>query len=1337
MRHYVKIKNARKSVLVLNDRGELIEYASGTPCINNDGSSNFNKCGVCIDRVRPLIRPTLENRIYSGLEEFICKPNSRYAKRFPCVKKCLDVIAAWIDYMDAFCAKGTDVTEQIIKYAIENLVKDGLVTHFVDSVLLNNRVNRVCQEIDSLGMEQAVLRNMNVWRFINEKDYWLSQNCQDSSGTSRELSSEINSHVHECTKGSKNSDVEVEIGSVARRVQHCTCEKSFACKSSSHRKINNTESLEVQTCREETEVTGKPRQKTLYFAKENADEFKVTRATMTSDCNYVSIGGKSCKLKVVVHKTTSTNCSTILNLAKVTSISVPCKPSHLIVRIFEADPSLSGPSLILMRSSIESGIYDACSCLNDILQKLDHATIRDSCLSCEIRPGHIDLNLRRRRTFKIRLFLARVPTCHSCCKRDKCTSYENATTEGGELQPLKNVDVPIDRCCKDMAKCNGEDEGPRVVFCAPCSNSSLLEETKGKTNKAVKPEEKLEGKVSKNELDFVWSRKVEKEVDFLLSPCSMRVQEAENSAVSCAGIQGDEKRIERSEEIDGNRVRLCVNEIKEENESRATEDRCQVETCENQSVAENSRNKRELCDSKCSCSSDSLEGGAPCECVSRESGSTTGNCNSNQCFCHIFFRSNTMHIDERGEDDVCANRPELDNFKDTNLVGATDCCYCPGEDALKVQAIPPQAVGGILKLEMNVQQMGNNVDRMKEINLEGKKHTLQPKDSALEAKAGHVELAGDAFQVKSGVCQVKGIILAGEESSPRTSMLETRKRISEMNEQYSEDSISVPNCNYPATDCGAKCSCDGMDPSNAAARNIEPESFSVCARPSGTYLNFEVLKTSSLNLAEANLRGFSRRSNVFTDRDGYSKKDLSPKSRGTAANPAPSYRWSTLQPKLRGEPKRLMNFTIPAPTYFTKNLCGGESVTEMQNKAKEENYFPIFSRCRNRFWRSSIIPSNFCGPSSAVSIDRIKHLIRKKLGRMLLKERNKGTNTSKTFLKNDRYLVSISSGKLNGKRIIREPIASSSDRCCVAAKCRVVKQGETVAERNFAIRKRGAFEESVKKRYRKLIQDTEVFKRIRAVNVSRILGQMRVVKSAGRHKTTNQKEEEGMKGKLEARNERRCSCNCGENSNKAASVASDGSAQILFTGGDTRKKEMAERYVNLDKIVYEGSRNLKEKKCLKRYHDVVDFHPKLSSRRSYHGKRCPGCEPSQISDDRTKNENDASCDVVPEDVKDELGSDKLRSFQKRSFNFEDDCDEDNDVDRLFSNYERHMNNLSADFRLKLLQYVALCRSVKDSLVTRLQSDDVHKVSLGSVYGRKSIPRMTHSNNPIAADDITR
>lgn len=1100
--------------------------------------------------------------------------------------------------------------------------------------------------------------------------------------------------------------MEVEIGSVAKEVQHYTCEKSFACKSSYRRKINDTESLELQTCRKKTEVTGEPCENILHFAKENADEFRVTRATMTSDYNYANTGGKNCKLKVVVHKTTSTNCAAILNLARVTSISVPCKPSHLIVRIFEADPSLSDPSLILMRRNFENGIYNACSCLNDILKKLDYATIRDSCLSCEIRPSHIDLNLRRRRTFKIRLFLARVPTCHSVCKRDRCMSYENATTQGGELLPLTNFDAPIDRCCKDMAKCNEERGGRRVVFYSPCSNTSLLEEKKGKTNKAVKLEEKIEGKLPKNELDFVRSRKVEKAIDFLLSPCSTRVQEKANSAVSCVGIQQDEKRSERSEDIHGNRVRLCLNEIKKEKEWRATEDRCQVEQIVDANVENGISEKIEPCDSKCSCSFDSLEGGAQRECVSRESGSTTGSCNPNQCFCHIFFRNNTMHTDKRGQDDVCANCPELDNFKDTDRVEGTDCFYCPGEDALKVQAIP------------NVQQMRNNVVRMKEINLEGKKHTLRPKDSALEAKAGISELAEDAFQVKRGAFQAKRNIPAGEEGSPRTSTcaLGTRKRISEMKEQYSEDSIYVPNCNYAATDRDAKCPCDGMDLSNAAARTIEPESFSIRARPSEIYLNFEVLKTSPSNLTEANMRDFSRRSNVFTGREGFSKKDLSPKSRETATNTLPSCRWSTLKPKLR-KPKHAMSFAIPAPSYSTRNLRGSESIAETENKAKEEKYFPIFSQCRNRFWRSSIIPRNICGSSSAVSIDRMKHLIRKKLGRMLLKEKDKGTNTSKTFLKNDRYLVSISSGKLSRKRIIREPITSSSNRCSVAAKSRnrVAEQGEAFAEGNFAARKKDAFEESVKKRYRKMIQDTEIFRKIRAVNISRILGQKRVVKSTGRHKATNQKEDEGMKGKLGARNKRRSSCDCRENSNKDVSVASYGSARILFAGSDTRKKQMAGQYVYLDKVIYEGSRNLEEKKFLKRYHGVVEFYP--NSRRSYQRKKCPGCEPSQISDDRTKDENDASCDVVSEDAEDELRSGKSRSFQKRSFNLEDDCDEDNDVDRLFSNYERQINNLSADFRLKLLQYVALCRSVKDSLVTRPRSGDVYKVSLGSVYGR--------------------
>lgn len=87
------------------------------------------------------------------------------------MKRCLDAVAAWLNYLDAFRAK--DIEEEAIKHAIEYLLKDGRVTHLEDPVVPNAGINRV--DLDSLT-EQNAIKNRNVWSFIKEKDYWL---CQD------------------------------------------------------------------------------------------------------------------------------------------------------------------------------------------------------------------------------------------------------------------------------------------------------------------------------------------------------------------------------------------------------------------------------------------------------------------------------------------------------------------------------------------------------------------------------------------------------------------------------------------------------------------------------------------------------------------------------------------------------------------------------------------------------------------------------------------------------------------------------------------------------------------------------------------------------------------------------------------------------------------------------------------------------------------------------------------------------------------------------------------------------------------------------------------------------
>ena len=102
-----------------------------------------------------------------------------------------------------------------------------------------------------------------------------------------------------------------------------------------------------------------------------------------------------------------------------------------------------------------------------------------------------------------------------------------------------------------------------------------------------------------------------------------------------------------------------------------------------------------------------------------------------------------------------------------------------------------------------------------------------------------------------------------------------------------------------------------------------------------------------------------------------------------------------------------------------------------------------------------------------------------------------------------------------------------------------------------------------------------------------------------------------------------------------------------------------------------------------------DFFIDSRSLRSYSRKNCE----RNFVGNETKTEN-RTC------------SDKMRSFEKRLYKLERKQKEDNNLTIFLDDYERLISELDADFRLKLLQYVTLCRSVKNCLMKRLRPDDI-------------------------------
>lgn len=77
--------------------------------------------------------------------------------------------------VDAFCTSWSDegLLENVLSHAIKFLIKDGLIDCFLNSIILNNRLNKICRDLDGSGIEKNFLRYLAVWNYFNDRDYWI------------------------------------------------------------------------------------------------------------------------------------------------------------------------------------------------------------------------------------------------------------------------------------------------------------------------------------------------------------------------------------------------------------------------------------------------------------------------------------------------------------------------------------------------------------------------------------------------------------------------------------------------------------------------------------------------------------------------------------------------------------------------------------------------------------------------------------------------------------------------------------------------------------------------------------------------------------------------------------------------------------------------------------------------------------------------------------------------------------------------------------------------------------------------------------------------------------
>ncbi|XP_020296864.1 uncharacterized protein LOC109861574 isoform X2 [Pseudomyrmex gracilis] len=199
-------------------------------------------------------------------------------------------------------------------------------------------------------------------------------------------------------------------------------------ESSTENDDDRKETIEQPTSSESVRASvriDESRQNSNHFATESSrnddvdDKVQISRKTSCDITSNKIQQRHKVSLKLVMRKLhmEDCSCSTLSNLV-ISRLRLPCKPSDLIGRIFEADPSLSESCLIVIKRKFQADVRNLCSCLNDVLEKLSvEFTNTSSRLYCDIRSGYISFKLKIDKVADKCPFVARVPICQNVHKR--------------------------------------------------------------------------------------------------------------------------------------------------------------------------------------------------------------------------------------------------------------------------------------------------------------------------------------------------------------------------------------------------------------------------------------------------------------------------------------------------------------------------------------------------------------------------------------------------------------------------------------------------------------------------------------------------------------------------------------------------------------------------------------------------------------------------------------------------------------------------------------------------------------------------------------------------------
>lgn len=321
-----------------------------------------------------------------------------------------------------------------------------------------------------------------------------------------------------------------------RNTEH-TKPTTSRCRTREHRQISNSNQSSLQ----QADNNSNHFTCDTTALQDNTDEINKSIEKNSDDVEKSKETRSNGRLKMIVRKMYLEICGcSSFSRQVTTSLSLPCNSNNLIRQIFDADPSLSESCLIVMKRKFEVSMYNLCSCLNDILGKLDVKLIKTLYLNCEIRPGYISFKLKTTTANNINkcLFVARVSICQSV---RRSMVQQSSTVLSSKSKSCNDMETS-----KCREQCHFDNFDNNTLTCIIEKNEKLDDTCCSLTKETV--------------TDILSVKKENKSEREIILPCRIK---KDNSMNDCSTICPRDRSLEKTDSTMSNVIISCTDNFAE------------------------------------------------------------------------------------------------------------------------------------------------------------------------------------------------------------------------------------------------------------------------------------------------------------------------------------------------------------------------------------------------------------------------------------------------------------------------------------------------------------------------------------------------------------------------------------------------------------------------------------------------------------------------------------------------------------------------------------------------------------------------------------------------------